>query len=130
IIMPQHALTDAEVQQFIHDGFVRIDGAFSREVADAGRDILWRDTGCDPKDLRTWTKPVIRLGLYDDSPFNTAANTPVLHAAFDRLVGPGRWSPRPNLGTFVVRFPSGETPDDTGWHVDASFSPEAEPPPD
>jgi hypothetical protein len=67
--------------------FIRIDRAFPRELADAGRAILWRDTGCDPDDSATWRKPVIRLGYYEQAPFRTAVNTPVLHAAFDRLVG-------------------------------------------
>ncbi len=43
-------LSDAQVQQFIQDGFVRIDRAFPSELADEGRAILWRDTGCDPND--------------------------------------------------------------------------------
>ena len=48
-------------------------------------------------------------------------NTPLLHAAFDQLVGKGRWEPRHSLGTFPVRFPSHQDTGDTGWHVDASF---------
>jgi hypothetical protein len=36
-------------------------------------------------------------------------------------VGAGRWLPRRSLGTFPVRFPCAAEPDDTGWHVDASF---------
>ena len=83
------ALSDAQVQQFIEDGFIRIDRAFPRELADAGRAIPWWDTGCDPDDPTTWKKPVIRLGYYEQAPFRTAVNTPVLHAAFDRLVGKG-----------------------------------------
>ncbi|MDQ3829989.1 MAG: phytanoyl-CoA dioxygenase, partial [Candidatus Tectomicrobia bacterium] len=61
-------------------------GAFPRDVVDEGRTILWRDTGCDPTDPVTWTKPVIRLGLYEQAPFAQAANTPILHHAFDQLV--------------------------------------------
>jgi len=53
-------LRDAQIQQFICDGFVRIEEAFPRELADQGRSILWRDTGCDAEDPTTWTKPVIR----------------------------------------------------------------------
>src|SRR5690606_39079970 len=117
-------ISDAEVQQFIRDGFVRIDGAFPREVAEEGRAILWRDTGCDPDNPATWTKPVIRLGMYGQEPFVKAANTPILHEAFDRLVGRGRWLPRGNLGTFPVRFPSPDDPGDTGWHIDMSFGTE------
>jgi hypothetical protein len=115
------ALSDAHIQQFIDDGFVRLDRAFPRELADQGRAILWRDTGCDPDDPATWTRPVVRLGYYDQEPFKKAANTPLLHAAFDQLVGKGRWRPRPNLGSFPVRFPSPDDPGDAGWHVDVSF---------
>src|SRR6478736_2690485 len=51
------ALSDDQIQQFIRDGFVRIDRAFPRELADEARTILWRDTGCDPHNRATWTKP-------------------------------------------------------------------------
>lgn len=118
-------LSEAEVEAFVRDGFVRIAGAFPREVAAAGRDILWRDLGCRPDDPATWTKPVVRLGIYGERPFAEAANAPALRAAFDQLVGPGRWLPRPNLGTFPVRFPSSEDPGDTGWHIDPSFGTES-----
>ena len=117
--MPEPTTLDLEA--FVNDGFVRIPGAFSRKTADAARAILWRDTGCIPDDPATWTRPVIRLGMYAQAPFVDAANTPVLHAAFDALVGPGRWLRRDSLGTFPVRFPSPDDPGDAGWHVDASF---------
>lgn len=111
----------AQITRFIDEGFVRLDEAFPRELAETGRAILWRDTGCDPGDPATWTKPVVWLGDYAQEPFRQAANTPMLHAAFDQLVGPGRWQPRQSLGTFPVRFPGAADSGDTGWHVDASF---------
>jgi hypothetical protein len=114
-------LSDAQVEQFIRDGFLCVDRAFPRKLADQGRAILWRDIPCDPHDPTTWTKPVVRLPGYGGEPFREAANTPVLHAAFDRLVGKGRWVPRDGLGSFPVRFPHREDPGDTGWHVDLSF---------
>lgn len=123
-------LTDRQIQQFIRDGFVKIDAAFPRDLADQGRSILWRDTGCDQGDPTTWTKPVIRLGMYGQEPFVRAANTPVLHKSFDQLVGPGRWRPRVNLGTFPIRFPSPDDPGDAGWHIDTSFPPETADPSD
>ncbi|GLW63131.1 phytanoyl-CoA dioxygenase [Actinomadura rubrobrunea] len=118
--MPE-SLDDAQVAEFIENGFVRIPEAFPREVADACREIMWPDTGCDPDDPSTWTRPVVRLWHYDQEPFRVAANTPKLHAAFDALVGAGRWVPRPGLGTVPVRFPSPDDPGDTGWHVESSF---------
>ena len=117
-------LTDDQVARFIEHGYVKLDEAFPRALADEGRAILWRDTGCDQHDPRTWTKPVIRLGMYAQEPFARAANTPRLHEAFDRLVGSGRWLPRADLGTFPIRFPSVQDPGDAGWHVDTSFPPE------
>ena len=115
------ALSDAQIDQFVQDGFVRLDNAFPRQLADEGRAILWRDTGCDPNDSKTWTRPVARLGYYEQEPFRQAVNTPLLHAAFDQLVGHGRWIPRRDLGSFPVRFPHADDPGDTGWHVDLSF---------
>ncbi|MFJ3955840.1 phytanoyl-CoA dioxygenase family protein [Streptomyces libani] len=50
-----------------------------------------------------------------------AAGSPLLHAAFDVLVGQGRWASREALGGFVVRFPGGEPAVVDGWHIDASF---------
>jgi hypothetical protein len=110
-----------DTERFIRDGFVRLDAAFPRSLADGGRAILWRDTGCDPRDPSTWTRPVVRLGHYAQTPFRQAANTPLLHAAFDQLAGPGRWLPPGSLGTFPVRFPSPDDPGDAGWHIDVSF---------
>jgi hypothetical protein len=134
IFMPAHehepvrAISGAQIQQFIQKGFVRIDRAFPRALADEGRGILWRDLPCDPNDPTTWTRPVIRLGHYGDEPFKRAVNSPVLYAAFDQLVGKGRWRPRANLGTFPVRFPSREDPGDAGWHIDVSFPGESSDP--
>jgi hypothetical protein len=121
------ALTDAQLAQFVTDGFVRLDHAFPEPLADAGRAILWTDTGLDPKDPATWTRPVIRLGNYGQQPFRDAANTGVLHAAFDQLVGKGRWLPQHTLGTFPIRFPSPDDPGDAGWHIDVSFGWEENP---
>ncbi len=82
-------MTPDTIESFISQGFVRIDNAFSRELAKAACDILWQATGCDRNAPKTWTQPVIRLGQYGAPPFAEAANAPVLHAAFDALVGAG-----------------------------------------
>src|SRR4051812_16262589 len=86
-------LTSAQLGQFIRDGYVRIERAFSREHADAACALLWKDTGCNPADPGTWNRPVVRLGMHAQEPFIQAGNTPVLHAAFDQLAGPKRWLP-------------------------------------
>jgi hypothetical protein len=121
IIFMEEVLTSIQIKQFIEEGFVRVDNAFPAEVAAEVRSILWKDMDVDPSDPSTWTKPVIRLGMYSQPPFIQSANTPTLYAAFDQLVGKGKWIPCRSMGTFPVRFPSEEDPGDTGWHVDASF---------
>ena len=114
-------LSPAQIDSFIADGFIRLDGAFPPSLADECRSILWRLTGCDPDAPSTWTRPVIRLPYRDDPPFSASVNTPQLHTAFDQLVGKGRWQPRRDMGTFPVRFPSPDDPGDAGWHIDTSF---------
>ncbi|HEY3481052.1 MAG TPA: phytanoyl-CoA dioxygenase family protein [Streptomyces sp.] len=110
-------------ERFLRDGFVKIEGAFPAETAAACADLLWERTGCDRDSPATWTKPVHWVHDMAQPPFVEAANTPVLHAAFDRLVGAGRWVPRPSLGSFPLRFPHPEEPDDAGWHIEGSYLP-------
>ena len=114
-------LTDHQVQAFIDDGFVKIENAFSADLAKQCRDDLWADIGLSPDEPETWTRPVIRVSSKSSPPFIEAANTARLHEAYDRLVGVNRWVPPKGLGTFPIRFPSIEATGDDGWHVDVSF---------
>lgn len=114
-------LTSDQVQNFIDDGFVRIEHAFSADLARECRDELWADIGLSPDAPANWTQPVIRVMSKASPPFAAAANTPVLHRAYDRLAGEGRWIAPKGLGTFPIRFPSPEVPGDDGWHIDVSF---------
>ncbi|HVI03312.1 MAG TPA: phytanoyl-CoA dioxygenase family protein, partial [Enhygromyxa sp.] len=107
-------------ETFIEQGYLRIDDAFPRSVAAQAVEILARDiAGFD--DPSSWTEPVVRLGERTEEPFVAAANTDVLHAAFDLLVGEGQWLPRRSLGSFPIRFPCAKPPIDDGWHIDTSF---------
>jgi hypothetical protein len=115
-----HQLSEEQIHHFINNGFIKIENAFSEAVANECRNILWKETGCDPHNPKTWTQPVIRIGDMDLEVFINAANTPILHTAFDQLVG-NNWIPRTSLGSFPIRFPCKEPATDTGWHVDASF---------
>ena len=114
-------LTGKQVEHFVTEGFVRIDHAFSKEIARQAVDILWNDIPFDRTNRETWTEPVIRLGMYAQKPFIDSVNTRELHTIFDQLVGVDQWIPCRNVGTFPVRFPAEKPPSDTGRHVDASF---------
>lgn len=120
-------LDSSEINHFLENGYVRIDQAFSSEVAAECMKILWRDIEADPDDPSSWNKPVVWLGGYHDQPFRDAANFPKIVSAFDQLIGPGRWAPLSGLGTFPVRFPTDQDTGDTGWHIDASFPGEGDP---
>ncbi len=117
----QVGLTPRQVQNFIDDGFLKIENAFSTQLARQCRDELWADIGLAPDQPEHWIRPVVRIAFKASSPFIEAANAAPLHKAYDQLVGEGRWLVPMGLGTFPIRFPSTESPGDDGWHVDMSF---------
>lgn len=117
----EHGLTSRQVQCFIDDGFVKIERAFSTELAARCTDELWAEIGLSPEEPEKWTEPVIRVASKSSHPFVEAANTAPLHRAYDQLVGHARWLPPLGLGTFPIRFPSSRSAGDDGWHVDMSF---------
>lgn len=119
-------LTPGQIQQFIDDGFVMIEGAFGNGLAARCRAELWADMGLSPDRPEDWREPVIRIAGKHTPPFIEAANTPRLHAAYDDLVGAGRWLRPMGLGSFPIRFPVARSPVDDGWHVDMSIADSAD----
>lgn len=120
-------LSTDDIEDFVHNGFVKLEGGFSRGTAAACRDILWRDLRLSPDHPEDWKEPVLRLGMYADAPFREATGSPRLHSALDQLVGAGRWIAPVALGHMVIRFPAPQPPWDDGWHLDASFPPPENP---
>ncbi|QIK77912.1 phytanoyl-CoA dioxygenase [Sphingomonas piscis] len=116
-------LSQDDIAAFERDGFVVLHEAFSSELAEHCRSVLWQALGLSPERPSEWTEPVVRLGQFA-GPVREAANTPRLHAAYDQLVGAGRWLAPQTLGTFPIRFPSATAAVDTGWHIDVSFGTE------
>jgi hypothetical protein len=114
-------LSQAQITHFIEHGYLKLENAFDGDLARQGRDQLWSAMGLSPDAPESWKQPIVRLGFMTAKPFVDAANTPLLHAAYDALVGQGRWLKPQGLGTFPVRFPSPDDPGDAGWHVDVSF---------
>ena len=108
-------LSDADIRRFGEDGVVAVRGAFSREAAAAAVEVLTRQLG--PVD----DGPVQRVLASVDPAVVATANTTRLTDAFDRVVGPGAWSPIRGMGSFVARFPSEADPGDAGWHCDGGF---------
>jgi hypothetical protein len=56
-----------------------------------------------------------------EGPFAAAGRAPLLTAAYDELIGPGRWSPLVDVGSAVaVRFPSPGRAN-AGYHIESSY---------
>ncbi|WP_030434402.1 phytanoyl-CoA dioxygenase family protein [Actinoplanes subtropicus] len=110
---------------FIRDGYAVLRGAFDADTAAACRQSIWdalATHGVRPDDRSTWTRPSIRIDTPDGEPFRAAAVWPALHAAYDELIGAGRWTARSGVGgTVPVRFPSEQYPGDVGWHIEGSW---------
>ncbi|MGL5911229.1 MAG: phytanoyl-CoA dioxygenase family protein, partial [Phycicoccus sp.] len=121
-------MSTERAQRFIRDGFVVLRGAVPRPVAQACADLLWQEIGYDRHDPSTWSEPVRWVPWMEGEPFAAAASAPALAQALDALVGPGRWVPREEVGSFALRFPHPEEPDDAGWHIDAGFLPDGREP--
>jgi len=115
----------ARTDAFSSDGFVVVRDAIAPDVirrcVEAIEDELCRH-GVDPRDRTTWTEPVVRLACPEGPAFAEAGTSPALRAAYDELLGPGRWIRREGVGgTLPVRFPSLRDPGDAGWHIDGSY---------
>jgi Phytanoyl-CoA dioxygenase (PhyH) len=119
-------LGDADIKAFIEGGYLHLRRAFSLAVAAECRTLAAQQLGIDLSDPRSWDRPVVR-GLVEGRPLGQAANSRRLVEAVAQLVEPDRWERRPNLGAFVVRFPSEMDPGDTGWHIDSSYQPGGDP---
>lgn len=116
-------LSDDDLERFVADGFVHLDGAFGADLADRCVDTLWSMLDVDREDPSGWTEPVIRIPGSGGPDLVAAINTPRLVGAInDLLGGADAWQPRSRgYGTFAVRFPSDVDPGDAGWHIDGSF---------
>ena len=79
--LEHEGLTDGQIQDFIGDGFVKLDNAFSADLSARCRDELWSEIGLSPHAPKGWTRPVIRVASKSSEPFVQAANTPRLHRA-------------------------------------------------
>ena len=103
------------------DGYLKVEHAASRSVADAARDVLWRQLGLSADDPERWSAPVRwAADMTGQGPFGELVRSPALAAALDQICGAGGWLPRGCLGNIPVRFPVSPPDDDRGWHIDAN----------
>jgi hypothetical protein len=110
-----------DLDAFMSAGYVKIETAAPRSVADEARGLLWRRLGLSPDDPDGWSAPVRWTSdITGQGPFGDLIRSPDLAAALDAVCGRGGWVPRGSLGNIPVRFPVSPPDDDRGWHVDAN----------
>ena len=112
-------LTTADLATFERDGFLHVRGAIPREIALRCRDDCLEQLQV-ADGAGSWPEPVVR-GLVLGNAVTEAATAPRLNEAVAPVLEGEAWSPRPNLGLFVVRLPHERDPGDAGWHIDSSF---------
>jgi len=99
-----------------------------RQAVDVGtaagcRELIWQsmaERGVLRADPATWP-PLVRIDDLDAGPFTAAGLSPALTAAYDELIGRGRWRSPVDTGRAVmVRFPSQDRAG-AGYHIEASY---------
>ena len=122
-----NVLTDDQVEQFIEEGYTIVREAFSREDGAVALDFLWNvvkeDEGVDVNDRATWDRRFIHVKKgFGDPPFRKVAHSPRMTAAFNDVMGEGRWHPINGLGWWPITFPNFDpkpwVAPERGWHVD------------
>ena len=110
-----------DIDAFTASGFVKVEGAVPREVADAARALLWEQLEWSPDEPDGWTEPVRWVAdLTGVGPFGELARSRAVATTLDAVCGAGGWLPRGALGNIPVRFPVSPPADDRGWHIDAN----------
>jgi hypothetical protein len=118
-------MSGMDVDTFVRDGYVALRGAFDERTARACREMIWESLGehsIARADRATWTRPLVRIACPEGEPFAAAAASPALAAAYDELIGAGRWNRRADVGSTVpVRFPSEEYPGEVDYHIEGNW---------
>jgi hypothetical protein len=115
----RHAGNMFDVDEFADNGFLKLDQAAPREIADAARQLIWAQIGLSEDRPESWNAPVVwAADLTGAGPFGVLVGSRKLADALDAVCGAGGWQPRGALGNIPVRFPVPPVVDDRGWHVD------------
>jgi hypothetical protein len=117
-----------DLDAFVRDGYVAVRGAVDAGTVAACREQIWAAMergGVRRDDPGSWPPLVEGLSGLPGEPFVAAYLAPPLTAAYDELIGPGRWqrSVRPaDFGeTVVVRFPAEDERANAGYHIEGSY---------
>ena len=116
-----------DLDAFVRDGYVAVRGAVDADTAAACRELIW--AAMERRGVRrdapgTWPPLVAGMDDLAGEPFAAAYLAPALTAAYDELIGPGRWQPWADMGeSVVVRFAAEGKRANAGYHIEGSYPP-------
>jgi hypothetical protein len=126
--MTNRTLTDNDVDHFLRKGYVKIEGAFPREIAEEWSRSCFQRLGYDMDDQATWAEQRIHMG--GDQYVEVKEFAPRVFDAMCDLMGgeervgqPVRWSDHfiVNLGIRADEPWEPAGPTTPGWHKDGDF---------
>ena len=127
---PFRELTADQERQFLDQGYVVVEQAVARDLAEQWRDLAFRRLGYDPDDPATWSEPRVHLPVMNRQ--RVADVAPRAWAAIcDLLGGEHRIKNGPDYSfgdSFIINFHHGAaepweppSPKVEGWHKDGDF---------
>jgi hypothetical protein len=121
-----------DLDGFVRDGYVAVREAVDADTVAACRELIWagmQQRGVHRDDPGSWPPLVEGMSDLAGEPFVAAYMSPPLIAAYDELIGPGRWVPSVDIGeAVVVRFPAEDERANAGYHIEGSYDPPARQP--
>lgn len=117
-------------------GIIRVENAFSADVAGTISDLIWdvlfRSFGIDRSVPETWGRVFKKRQLEEmgSSPVFDEILTDRLANVIDDLLGGSAWEWPASWGDFLITFPNAKTwtLPHNGWHQDWSFARDCDPP--
>jgi hypothetical protein len=114
-----------DLDAFVREGLGAGRGAVGTDTVAAARELIWAaldGRGIRPDDPARWPPVAEGLDEIQNGPVAAACAAPALAAAYDELIGPGRWqAPSAGIGgSVVVRFPA-EDRANAGHHIEGSY---------
>jgi hypothetical protein len=117
-----------DLDAFERDGYVAVRRAVDADTVAACRELVWaamERRGVRRDDPGSWPPVVEGVSGLTGEPSLAACLAPALTAAYDELIGAGRWK-RPVRsadmgGSVVVRFPAEGERANAGYHIEGSY---------
>ena len=118
-----------DLDSFARDGYLAVRGAVDAGTVAACQELIWaamERRGVRRDDPGSWPPLVQGMDDLAGEPFVAAYLAPTLTAAYDELIGPGRWARSvrsADLGeSVVVRFPAEDERANAGYHIEGSYA--------